>query len=129
MKFRIYSNDTKKFVYGPNKQFLIQLNGDVVDGNGCHYDEVYKVYPWTGLSDHSGVEIYEGDVLAYPEGDFGLGRDGRDDRMIVYYDRKLARFGLKFQSVHGGEGYTGSVENIHTYVRDGACVIGHIFNT
>ncbi len=47
--------------------------------------------------------------------------------MLVEYHTEYARFGLSFQSIYGGEGYTGETEDIHKYIKEGAQVIGHKF--
>lgn len=81
---------------------------------------------FTGLIDVNGKEIYEGDILAYPNGIWDRGQDDWDDRMEVYYDEKYARFGLLFRSKWGGEGYTGKDQDISDYLLK-AEIIGNIF--
>jgi hypothetical protein len=80
---------------------------------------------FTGLTDKEGNEVYNQDVLALPEGEWMRGEGGMDDRAEVYYDESLARFGLNFFSIHGGEGYTGKEEHISDYIKRGWVVIGN----
>lgn len=91
-------------------------------------EDRYIMCVYTGLIDNAGEDIYCGDILAYADGNWEAGQNLHDDRMEVYYDNTLARFGLKFFSIHGGEGYTGRNEHISDYVQGGALVIGNIYS-
>lgn len=123
---KIWDHRDKKWVTG-----LISSSGEIVAvGNRkskyMFAADRYVVCTYTGLIDNAGERIYCGDILAYADGNWEAGENGHDDRMEVYYDNTLARFGLKFFSIHGGEGYTGRNEHISDYVQGGALVIGNI---
>ncbi len=84
------------------------------------------IQQFTSLLDKNGKEIYEGDILAYPIGNFDRAADNFDDRMRISYRNELARYVLNFYSKWGGEGYSGAQENITNYTND-CIIIGNIY--
>ena len=132
MKIRIcktHSNGDREIVPPSTSRHLITPLGEVLE---LYFDKWVPCKSKTDLQKSTGLrdiykqEVFEGDMLAYPEGNFNSGQSGLDDRMIVYWDEKLARFGLVFYSKWGGEGITGMVENLSDYLCK-VYVIGNTF--
>lgn len=117
VKFRAY--DT---IYKSMSDWDSILN---VDLKICFSDPTIVMMQFVGLYDLNNTEIYEGDILAYPD-DEEEWKNGSGERMIVVFHDELARFGLDFYSIAGGEGYTGTFQNIHNYVSK-CIIVGNIY--
>jgi len=119
IKFRIWYYDQKKFDYNVGLEDFKKYSFPLY---WC------CVQQYTGLQDSTGKEIYEGDILAYEEGNFLKGENGLDDRLEIFWDAENAKFGINFYSKYGGEGYTGKGEHLSSYSKK-TKIIGNIFET
>lgn len=99
---------------------------EIVDICSFGYPDNAIWLQYIGRKNIHGMEVYEGDVLqpSISNEAFDL---GEEDRAVVYYDEKYARFGLSFHSIFGGEGYTGKEQDISDYMDN--YKIGNIYQT
>lgn len=77
-----------------------------------------------GLYDLAGRRVYSKDILQKPNSSYKSFKEGGERAIVTWYP-ELARFGLEFYSVFGGEGYSGKSQHISDYIAKGWEVIGN----
>ena len=58
--------------------------------------------------------VYEGDI--FQVGTNKEWKEGEGERGLVKWHGRLAKFGLTFYSIYGGEGYTGTSNHLNEYI-------------
>ncbi len=82
IKFRAWDKQEKRFWYDAEKyQSFTDLNGksDYCGFDRFLRDDRFIVEQFTGLLDCQGVEIYEGDIVEYENGNAGYGRPRHEE--------------------------------------------------
>ena len=97
IKFRIRNPSDGK-IETNKKQFFINLDGKVVDGNGDSYDEHYIIETYTGLKDKYDKEIYEGDIVKSIK---KIGKKLYDDgkTFLICYNKFLCNYSIDLEGM------------------------------
>jgi hypothetical protein len=88
LSFRVWNVVTNEFEYPQEgvRQYLMDMNGEIFDGNGCRYDEQHEAFRVSGIFDDYGDHVYEGDIIEYYNGE-GFGQTGPYVVEVQFIDR------------------------------------------
>lgn len=112
IKFRGYSVDIDKWVYGDLLQYRVF---PIIFDDNCEQHECFapSMGQYTGLKDKNGTEIYEGDIL---------GKTFHWDLFVRFQNGKFMLYDTNL--VRRNNDYT---YDLYRNVVEGYCVIGNIF--
>ena len=89
--FRGYSKDEEKWVYG-----CLTLNYTIIDKCGNEWQvEPSSIGQYTGYRDIDGHKIFEGDIIATPDGGFIPVDDIRDMFTVFFEQGRIAAHNYK----------------------------------
>lgn len=91
--FRGYSKDEEKWVYG-----CLTLNYTIIDKCGNEWQvETGSIGQYTGFRDINGDRIFEGDIIATPDGGFIPVDDIRDIFTVFFEQGRIAAHSYKVE--------------------------------
>ena len=123
-RYRVLSKKENRFIYyGLSLSELIlifQLNKINLD------DVIIDIS--IGLLDKNKKEIYVNDILFFDDFTDIEWRNGEELRMIVKYCSELCRYVVDFESIYGGEGYSGNdeLDQIYSLIKHDAYIGGNL---
>ena len=130
IKFRAWYSSTKEMIYGVRAPHTTRLKPGMSSFQ-TQYDPDYEdadvVMQYTGLKDKNGVEVWEGDLVAFPWIS-PMGKIGDEENKYSYHGEVIFEDGsFLIKPIKSDEGYWGkellgySILNLKSYV------IGNIY--